>query len=108
MPSIDVSDIVLWYDAGDVNSDGNAAIVTAVNAFNVDLRVLNTGTVSGTYRRGVRHVTDPKLKQNEFCRQEGGWEYSPSMKRLMAMEARLAAVEKITDEAFGPPANKKK
>jgi hypothetical protein len=107
MPAVEVGDQVVWYDSGDVNSNANAAVVTAVNAYGVELRVLNTGTVSGTYKRGVRHITDPKLKINEFLRAEGGWDYSPFMKRVMLLESRMAAVEQVNHEAFGTPTPKK-
>lgn len=87
MPEISVSDIVLWYDNGDLGSAGHAALVTRKGAESVDLTVYGEG-VSDRHKRGVRFHSDPKMA-NVFQRDAGGWDYSPAAKRLMRIEQML-------------------
>lgn len=82
MPSICVNDSVLWYDSGDTASPGHPAVILQVDADSVKLRIVGVG-VTEPYRTGVRHVSDPKLKQNHHVREAGGWEYSSSTRKLM-------------------------
>lgn len=88
MPKVDVSDIVNWFDSGDTSSPGHAAVVTHVNPETIDLRLI-TGTMITSVYKSVRHVSDQRLKINEFNRQNGGWDYTPAMRRLMDVETVL-------------------
>lgn len=92
MPEVFLNDSVTWYDAGDTGSQGHPAVVVGLHADSVDVRIVGTGATQ-TYRTGVRHVSDPKLKQNVFVRESGGWDYSESTLRLAQALARIAELE---------------
>lgn len=117
MPTIHLNDHVLWYDNGDLGSEGHPAVVVRVHAEQVDVKILGVGATQ-TYRSGVRHVTDPKLKQNSFIRESGGWDYSAATRslvdagvRIAALEARLVQLEQRLEQVglgSEPPKDKKK
>lgn len=96
MPKVEIGDVVCWHiDAAPSPEHAHAATVTGIHPEHVDLSVLMPGR-NPAVRTSVRHVSDPRLKDIDpkFRLDSGGWDYSPMMKRLMAVEAALGDLSK--------------
>ncbi len=93
-PSIDPSDTVLVFrnpETNDKDAQAIAGIVVRVppNAKGIDV------LVGRFLREGMRHRSDPQLRERASLVTDAGgcWDYSPQMRRIQAMEARIANLE---------------
>jgi hypothetical protein len=92
-PKIEKGDVVLWYPNGvPIEANARAAICVGVSGATVDLMVNETRR--SVYKDCVRHVSDPDMDAQKVNRTFGGWDYSPLMKRLMAVESALSDLVK--------------
>jgi hypothetical protein len=90
--SVKVGDIVYWYVDMDPNMAPQAAVVTHVGLDSVDLSAFAPDLLSLRTRTNVRHVKDPRPK-NEDITSAGGWDWMPDRHRSWAMEQRIRALE---------------
>ncbi len=95
MPPIAVGDTAIWHDSGDIGSPGYVGTVVKVDQFSITMQVLRHAFPG---KESVRHVSDPKLRQNDIIRAFGGWDYSQQMKREMAMAGKIVALEAKVNE----------
>ena len=91
MPQPHVGQIVLWYPRGMVEErQARAAIVTSVR--HASIAVWEVGAYG---HQGVKHASDPRLRQNNEQRADGCWEFSETDLRLARV---MEAVERIESQ----------
>lgn len=96
LPPISAGDIVTWYPDGEkIEANGLVAICAQVQGESVLLKVIEPGRSNFLVKECVRHVTHPFLQEHRNHKTlYGAWDYSPQMKRLMALEAALSDLTK--------------
>lgn len=74
MPTVEVGDVVWWYDKGNTVGGPTAAIVTAVGTEVIGLFILVPGYHNGMVMDGVRHTSDPMRKTPQGI-ESGLWQH---------------------------------
>lgn len=89
-PPLEKGDVVLWYpEARKEEHHACPALVNYVAGNTVGLTAYRGGA-RPLFVDYCRHVDDPFLKDcDKALLDAGGWDYSPMMKRLMAVESAL-------------------
>jgi len=90
IPKVQIGDLVHWYPYGDRHQKPMAAIVTDCGGQSLALNILGPDTQNFRIRDGVPHMSDPRCG-GEHVRESGGWDLSPLMKRLEALEAAVTS-----------------
>jgi hypothetical protein len=97
MPKVQVGDDAVWHIEGVPDlASAQAAKVTGIHPSHIDL-VVFVANGSPIIKTSVRHITDPYLVESRnprSKRENGGWDYSPQTKRLMAVEAALEDIKR--------------
>lgn len=84
-----ISDVVLWFPNADMSEKPCPAIVTGegytAGSDVLELKVIEMGMAHLKEKVAVRHISDPKLQENQKMRERsGGWcsrdEYAEHMK----------------------------
>lgn len=89
-PVPELNDDVLWYP--EPGAEPQAAKVTRVGILTITVNILDPATYNLRIRDGVRHVSDPALARlSEEVRQQGVWDWTPRMKRLIELESLSGA-----------------
>jgi hypothetical protein len=89
MPFVELNMSVLWYPDGDSRQQPHPAFVTAVGHDSVCVNIMAHNSYNFLIRDGVRHVSDPRIKDAER-RESGAWDYTPFVKRLLALLMELS------------------
>lgn len=74
---------VLFYRFGEVNeaTKSGAFVAESYNNGTLDLMLISAVGGDVQVRKGVPHISDPRLKDNvEFARYQGAWDYHPLFK----------------------------
>ncbi len=94
MPVPQPGQSVMWYANGDRTGKREVCWVLRVGSRNVELR-----PASGLTRPGVFHIDDPRIRQSEDIRKDGGWDFTDKDKlddaRDKKLEALMKRVEKL-------------
>ena len=93
-PTVSVGDLVLWYKNGYVDSRRpEVRVIVKVNQHGrtIDLAPMNN---AGEYCPSVRHITDPRLKE-EHNRESGAWDYRAEHRLLIKVSNALGIGEEI-------------
>ncbi len=93
VPETDLGQMVYWYPHGAKTNSPHAAFVTKRGHDSVCLAILHPNSHNFTIRDGVRHVSDPRVKQVEFL-ESGGWDHTPATLRLQKLEEIVARLSK--------------
>lgn len=105
MPQAEVGDAVVWFQDGDSSGGGTAGTVAVVRGDVIDIKLHTAGP--GMFKMTVRHIADPKLRDNPIVRvRDGAWDHSPMLKRLMRLEDAMRKGGFFDDEK--PPKGDKK
>lgn len=83
-PIVHIGSPVLWYLGGRATSDPYVGIVTRVGFRSVDLVFFAQGSEIVRPREGVRHISDPEIKDNER-QNSGAWDLTEGGKQLAAL-----------------------
>lgn len=91
MPPLEKGDTVLWYPNADaVEGNAQPAICVQVEGDTAVLNIMPPGGRMFNPRDCVRHISDPWLVEHPKHKlEQGGWDYSPLMKRLQELESAL-------------------
>lgn len=92
---------ILWYPDADRHKEPEIAFVQTVSHRTLTIQI---GRQSMDQ---VRHINDPKLKINEFQRQNGAWDFPADKHKVFDLEQRVATLEKQVAEItarLSPPA----
>lgn len=89
-PPVDRADTVIWYpDAKRGEDHGFPAVINYQAGNTVGLTAYRGGQ-RPMFVDYCRHVDDPWLNEGDADRKDAGaWEYSPMLKRLLAVESAL-------------------
>lgn len=90
-PTASLGDVVYWYPHGDLAVPPFAAVVTKVSAMSLCLNLFDPSSYNMLIRDGVKHVTDPTLRDPER-REMGAWDFPPAVKRLRRLEEQFEAL----------------
>lgn len=98
MPSVEVGDEAMFYTEVE-GGQGSIVLVSAVHNRCID------GLVLGSFRhvRGIRHRSDPDLKDHVDLLQDTGgcWEEAPKMRRLREVEEKVNTLLAKLEEMAG-------
>lgn len=84
---------VLFYRFGEVNeaTKSGAFVAESYNNGTLDLMLISAVGGDVQVRKGVPHISDPRLKDNvEFARYQGAWDYHPMFKPSKPKKAEAA------------------
>ena len=88
-PPVSVGQIVLWWAYGErENHLPLPAIVISVGTRTIELAVFKSLVRSHDTRDGVRHITDPDARRDEFV-EMGAWSYTAETERLNRVEEKM-------------------
>jgi hypothetical protein len=93
---------VLWFADADRLKEPEIAFVQTVSHRTLTIQI---GRQSMDQ---VRHLNDPKLKINEFQRQNGAWDFPADNKKVFDLEQRVATLEKQLAALMAPAVSKRK
>ena len=79
---------VVWYPFGETANPGMPGQVVEVGNRTLSLSIFLPNKTSLMYKDGVRHLSDPDAKREEFI-DIGCWDYSEQTKELMALRAEV-------------------
>jgi len=87
--SVQIGDVVLWYQEGDAHSEPYPALVTSLGQA-LGLHVILRDSKTFRVVDGVAHITDPSCRRAE-TRESGGWDYTPRHKYMTLVLAKIGA-----------------
>lgn len=97
MPQVRVGMCLAYYPPNRL--DSGKPDICYVKAIHSSQRRITVYIPDVGIKSGVRHLTDPKLKESEVYREEGAWDYSPEHLFVHNQLASLAEqVERLTKE----------
>lgn len=88
-----IGDPVIWYPDGNTDMEGTPGTVVVAGEHAVDI-VCHTANGGHILKQNVWHINDKKLRENEFIRSCGGWDYSPFFKDIFLLQAMLQQIQK--------------
>lgn len=110
MPHLFKGQMVVWHSDGDRNTVPVAAMVTEVGDRAVTVTLFDKNRVGLVPMDGVRHVSDPWLKEHRD--ENGAWDYHPLdlivRDKIQGLEAKVQELKSLLDELTGGDSKKKK
>lgn len=101
---------VTWYSSGTRSGTGEMAWVLDIGRRNIIVNL-----ASGVNMETVRHIDDPKLQLSADQRESGAWDFTEdskvqlaNVKRIDALEAKVALLEEFLNEKPAPKQTAKK
>lgn len=105
-PPVQIGEPVHWWPYGEIGVGAKPvpAIVTEIGTRTLHLSLIAAGAKMVIPKEGVRHVSDPDAKRDEF-KEVGAWSYSPIMKLLrdLGLESEMEMERIGTPEAVTQP-----
>lgn len=92
MPEARIGDLVHWFPGGDQGQTPHPAFVAESYRDNLTLLVMNGDLHNFLIRDSVRHVSDPKVRE-DWAFEFGAWDYSPQHLERLALVAKVAELE---------------
>jgi hypothetical protein len=96
MPRASVGMSIIWYPYGETDKPGMPGLVCEVGQRTLSLSIFLPHKTSVMYKDGVRHLSDPEAKNQEFI-ESGCWDFSEQTKDMIQLRADIerfrAAVE---------------
>ena len=109
MPHLFKGQLVLWYSDGDRHSEPVAALVTEPGQRAITLTLFDKNRVGLVPLDGVKHVSDPSLKERRD--ENGAWDYHPLdlivRDKIQGLEAEVQKLKSLLDELTGGDKKKK-
>ncbi len=93
MPKVPIGKLVYWYHGADKNQEPLTAIVTQVGFENLGLSVIKPSTYNMYVVDGVRHVDDPRARENEF-QESGGWQLMPLDNEILRLRTEVSLLQR--------------
>lgn len=94
MPPIRLGEIVYWYHGGQPSDEPMPAIVTRVGSRSVNLGIFHQDSYTLRCQDGVRHVSDPGIKEVER-REAGAWSHTPAQVEILHLKAQIAELQDL-------------
>ena len=92
MPRAAVNTPIVWYPYGETHRPGMPGVICEVGERTMSCSIFLPQKVSVMYKDGVRHLSDPDAKREEFI-ESGCWDYSEQTKLLMELRAKMERLE---------------
>lgn len=88
-----IGDPVVWYPDGNANMEGTPGVVVSTGEHAIDI-VCHAANGGHILKQSVWHCDDRRLRENEFVRKAGGWDYAPHIKEMHELNRLLVQIQK--------------
>lgn len=88
-----IGDPVVWYPDGNTEMPGTPGVVVAAGEHAIDI-VCHAENGGHILKQNVWHFADRKLRENDFVRKAGGWDYAPFFKDIHELNKLLQQIQK--------------
>jgi hypothetical protein len=87
-PQVELGEVVWWYEDGSPDQAPQPAVVTGIGQQALNLNIISPDLHNMRLRDGVLWLGDPRCG-TAHMREGGGWDLTPSGRRLREMEKAL-------------------
>lgn len=101
MPTVTLGETVIYWPGG-VRETGRAEVGDVIGVSPTG-RSVNLRLARGESKYGVRHINDPRLKENDEMRAEGSWEFTEQHLLISQMKDDIESLKKAVSELTQPP-----
>ena len=103
MPVVVAGQAIMWHSDGDKNTPPIPGFVTFAGTRAINLSLIDRDRVGLVPKDGVKHVSDPSLKDRKD--EAGGWDYHPID---LAIRQELDSLRRMLEDLTGGTGKKAK